>query len=134
MRAFTLALAFAAMAAPLHAQQGVAVDSAVFVERSKPAPGGVRRVVEPADVLRRGDRVVTILRWDAPRGGSYTITSPVPTRLSFQKSSAEEIEVSTDGGRSWRRLDGAIVPETVTHLRWRVGRGSGRLSYSAIVR
>lgn len=132
MRVFKLVLALAVMPAVLHAQAGVEIDSAVFVERTRTAPGGLRRIVQPADLLHKGDRVVTVLRWDAPRG-SFTVTSPVPRTLSFEGSSAESVEVSTDGGRTWRALEGT-VPQSVTHLRWRVGSGSGRLTYSAIVR
>jgi hypothetical protein len=117
------------IAAPLQAQSGpVDIDSAVFVERSD----GGARTVEEARSFRRGERVVTVLRWEAPRG-SYTVTSPVPQRLQFEGASAEDVEVSADGGRNWRAIE-ATRPETVTHLRWRVGNGPGRLTYSAIVR
>jgi len=117
------------IAAPLQAQTApVAIDSTVFVERSD----GAARTVEEARSFRKGERVVTVLRWEAPRG-SYTVTSPVPSRLQFEGASAEAVEVSTDGGRSWRTLAGSR-PEAVTHLRWRVGNGAGRLTYSAIVR
>lgn len=116
-------------AAPLQAQTApVAIESAVFVERSD----GASRMVEAASSLRRGERVVTVLRWQAPRG-RYTVTSPVPAPLQFESASADAMEVSTDGGRTWRSLGGA-QPEAVTHLRWRVGSGAGRLTYSAIVR
>lgn len=117
------------IAAPLQAQSGpVDIDSAVFVERSD----GGARTVEEARSFRKGERVVTMLRWEAPRG-SYTVTSAVPQRLQFEGVSADEVDVSIDGGRSWRTLAGT-PPETVTHLRWRVGNGPGRLTYSAIVR
>ena len=117
------------VATQLQAQSApVAIESAVFVERSD----GASRVVEGTGQFRKGERVVTVLRWQAPRG-SYTVTSPVPARLQFENSSAETIEVSTDGGRNWRAI-GLAQPEAVTHLRWRVGNGAGRLTYSAIVR
>ena len=117
------------IAAPLQAQSvPVDIDSAVFVERSD----GGAHMVEGARSFRKGERVVTVLRWEAPRG-SYTVTSPVPERLQFEGASAEDVEVSADGGRSWRTLAGT-PPQTVTHLRWRVGNGPGRLTYSAIVR
>jgi hypothetical protein len=116
-------------AAPLQAQSGpVAIESTIFVERSD----GAARTVEPARDLRRGERVVTVLRWQAPRG-SYTVTSAVPSPLQYEGSSAERIEVSTDGGRTWRAA-ASTQPEAVTHLRWRVASGTGRLTYSAIVR
>ena len=125
----TLALAALAAALPAHAQD-VAIDSAVYVERES---DGQTQIV-PATRLTRGDRVVTILTWDAPRGGSYTVVSPVPASLALQSASQPGLEVSTDGGRTWRKLaDPDIVPHGTTHLRWRVG-GDGRMSYRAVVR
>ena len=112
------------------AAQDVAIDSAVYRERAD----STGRHVEPATRLVRGDRVVAILSWDAPRGGSYTVTSPVPARLALQSASHAGLEVSTDGGRTWRRLsDPDNIPPATTHLRWQVG-GDGRLSYRAVVR
>ena len=116
-------------AMPLQAQTTPpAIDSAVFVERND----GGARIVEETRSFRKGERVVTVLRWQAPRG-SYTITSPIPRRLQFESASLEDLEVSTDGGRRWRML-ALAQPEAVTHLRWRVASGAGRLTYSAIVR
>ncbi|MXO58698.1 hypothetical protein GRI89_03970 [Altererythrobacter salegens] len=104
------------------------MESAVFVERSD----GAGRTVEASQRFSRGERVVTVLRWQAPRG-SYTVTSAVPARLQFERASFDSLQVSTDGGRTWRNI-ADVQPEAVTHLRWRVGNGSGRMSYSAIVR
>jgi hypothetical protein len=118
-------------AAPAGARE-VAVDSAVYLETAGTA--GARRVV-PADRLQRGDRVVTILRWDAPASGGYTAVSAVPAGLAIESASRSGIEVSTDGGRSWRPLgDPDAVPPGTTHLRWRIDAGEGRLSYRAVVR
>ena len=126
---WTIALAALAATTPLSAQ-GVAIDSAVYRERG--GDGTTR--IEPATRLVRGDRVVTILTWDAPSGGTYTVTSPVPANLALHSASRPGLEVSTDGGRSWRRLaDPDRVPHGTTHLRWQVG-GEGRLSYRAVVR
>lgn len=117
------------LAAPLQAQTTpVAIESAVFVERTE----GAARTVRETDAFRRGERVVTVLHWQAPRG-TYTVTSPVPPRLQFEDSSSDKVDVSVDGGRSYRAL-AQVRPEAVTHLRWRVGNGTGRLTYSAIVR
>jgi len=116
-------------AIPANAQD-VAVDSAVYVERVNQG----RTQIEPATRLSSGDRIVTIVRWDAPRSGSYTVTSPVPAGLALLSASQPGLEVSTDGGRSWRRLgDPDRIPRGITHLRWQVG-GDGRLSYRAVVR
>ena len=125
------AIVLAALAAAIPAgAQVVAIDSAVYLERG----GGGATQVEPATRLMRGDRVVAILTWDAPQGGSYTVVSPVPAGLALQSTSLPGIEVSTDGGRSWHRLaDPDSVPRGTTHLRWQVG-GEGRLSYRAVVR
>ena len=110
--------------------QDVSVDSAVYRES---ASGGAMQL-EPATRLTSGDRVVTILTWDVPRGGNYTVTSPVPAGLVLQSASQPGLEVSTDGGRSWRVLaDPDNVPRGTTHLRWQAG-GNGRLSYRAVVR
>ena len=113
---------------PLHAQE-VAVESSVYVERQSHD----LRIVEQTDQLRRGDRVVTILRWDAPADGPFIMTSEVPPTLSLESASSNKLIVSSDGGKSWRRFTG-MRPERVTHLRWSVREGAGRLTYSAIVR
>jgi hypothetical protein len=120
---WTIALTALLAAVPANAQD-VVVDSAVY--RELVSDGETQ--IEPATRLTRGDRVVTILTWDAPRGASYTVTSAVPVGLAVQSASQPGLEISTDGGRTWRRLaDPDAVPRGTTHLRWRVG-GDGRLS------
>ena len=117
-------------AAPLAAED-VAIDSAVYRETA--GTDGAREV-SPAGRLLRGDRVVTVLSWEAPRGARYTAVSPVPAGLAIESASRSGLEVSTDGGRTWRRLARPdSVPRNTTHLRWQVG-GEGRLSYRAVVR
>jgi len=126
---WTLVAAALLAAIPASAQD-VNIDSAVYRERIDNG----RTELEPATRLTSGDRVVTIVRWEAPRGGSYTVTSPVPAGLALQSASHAGLEVSTDGGRSWRRVtDPERLPRGATHLRWQVG-GDGRLSYRAVVR
>jgi hypothetical protein len=128
---WTIALATLLTAAPL-AAEGLAIDSAVYRETA--GTGGALQVA-PAGRLLRGDRVVAILSWEAPRGASYTAVSPVPASLSIESASRTGLEVSLDGGSSWRRLDDPdSIPKGITHLRWRINGGEGRLSYRAVVR
>ena len=93
-----------------------------------------------------GDRVVYVVRWTRMGGqGGFTVTNPLPKKVYYQGSADGREEVSLDGGRSWGKLDALRVgnrlatPEDVTHVRWRVpaneaARGSGQITYSAIVR
>ncbi len=136
--AFALAAPLMAAAAPL-----VALDSAVYVERTVPNKG---RLLQPASALKRGDRVVYVVSWTRMGGqGGFTVTNPLPRKVYYQGSADGREEVSLDGGRSWGKLDAMRVgnrlatPEDVTHVRWRVpaneaARGSGQITYSAIVR
>ena len=129
MRWILAAMALGA-AAPLHAQSGVAVQSAVFVERSDAAGSNVRA----ADRFTSGDQVVTVMTWQAAHRPSATIVSAIPAALDLQSVSRDRVEFSTDGGRNWRIADdGRQLPHGVTHLRWRTG-GDGRLSYRAVMR
>ena len=128
----------AALAAPL-----VALDAAVFVERIKPGAG---RLLEPARRLKRGDRLVYVVSWQRRSGaGGFTVTNPLPRTVSYQRSAADDEQVSVDGGKRWGKLEGLRIgariatPEDVTHLRWRIApaeaaKGTGRITYSAIVR
>ena len=135
----------AALAWPQLAQAAPAVitNSSVYVERRD--ENSARRL-EEADSFDKGDRVVTILRWELrKRAGSFTITNPLPRAVSYQASTREDELVSVDGGRSWGRIgqlkigDRLASPEDVTHVRWRIperiaARGRGQIAYSGIVR
>lgn len=135
-----LATAFAtpALAAPV-----VSLDTAVFVERNR---DDQVRSLEPAQSLRRGERVVYVVTWYRLGGdGGFTITNPMPRTVAYQASARDDEQVSIDGGRSWGRLadlrvgDRTASPEDVTHVRWRITRpdaaqGRGRIAYSGIVR
>lgn len=136
--ALALAVPAAALAAPL-----IALDSAVFVERTKPGKG---RMLQPAASLKRGDRVVYVVSWYRMGGtGAFTVTYPMPKTVWYQGSADGSEEVSLDGGKRWGKLEQMKVgsrvatPEDVTHVRWRISaqeaaRGSGEITYSAIVR
>lgn len=134
-----------ALAAPVIAAATpmVALDSDVFVERYVPSKG---RMLQPASALKRGDRVVYIVSWTRMGGaGGFTVTNPLPRQVYFQGSADGREEVSVDGGRTWGKLESLRVagrlatPEDVTHVRWKVlaqeaARGTGQITYSAIVR
>ena len=125
-----VAMVMLATSTPLWAQGGVQVESDVFVEHSS-AQG---LLVEPSDRFAVGDRVVTVMSWQAPASGRFTIVTTVPRRLDLQSVSRQALEYSTDGARSWHALsDARELPHGVTHLRWRTA-GDGRLTYRAIVR
>lgn len=130
MLRWIVSLAALAAAMPASAGTGFEIESAVFVERA--SGDGLR--VEPADRFVPGDRVVTVMTWQAPQSARYTIVTAVPAHLNLQSVSREGLQFSLDGGRSWRTLaDGRAVPSGVTHLRWPAA-GDGRLSYRAVVR
>lgn len=134
-----IAATLLASTVPAAAAPRVALASDVFVEEVRDSG----RVLQPASVLRPGDRVVTILTWKREAsGGAFTLTNPLPRALQFQGTASGAGQVSVDRGRSWGRLgqlrvDGHVaVPEDVTHVRWRIATPApeGRIAYSAIVR
>ena len=139
-------------AAPLAHGAPVSVANSVFVEREVSIGNGASaKVLEPARSLRRGDRLVYVVSWRAPKAKNerLTITNPLPRTIAYERSSGGDEDVSVDGGRSWGKLDalrfrdGAVwryaTPQDVTHIRWQVPpqlalAGSGRLTWSGIVR
>lgn len=122
----------ALIAASAAGARDLAVESAIYTETAG-ADGA--RVVVPAARLVRGDRVVTILSWNAPRDGRFTAVSRIPSGLALESASKPGLEISTDGGRSWRRIaDPDTIPRGATHLRWQIGGGEGQFSYRAVVR
>ncbi len=149
MRLAIMAAALAAAAAaPLLARGSVELTRAVFHERIGDSRSG--RTIAPATNLRKGDNVILVVRWNHTNGAKgFTVSSPVPKTLSYRSSSLDNQTVSVDGGKSWGPLEAMHLreagskrrasPEDVTHLRWRItaqeaARGSGQLTYSAIVR
>jgi hypothetical protein len=152
MRKYALAALVAClMSTPALAQGAVILTSAVFVEHlGHTGDGRVERAVEPANRFVSGDTVVLMVEWHAARGGNgFYVTSPIPSSLAFNGSSREGEQVSVDGGRHWGTL-GALStrdarglriasPQDVTNVRWPVSaheaaRGSGRITYSVVVR
>lgn len=90
--------------------------------------------------------MVYLVSWYRLGGsGGFTVTNPLPRAVYFQGSANGDEEVSIDGGRNWGKLANLragtrmATPEDVTHVRWRVApaksaSGSGRITYSAVVR
>lgn len=132
---FAIFLFLLSLALPLHAQQSPVIQSAVFLERAGTGGGAKVLRMDSQTRLNRGDRVVTILRWSSPPASGLKLTSAVPGSLQLQSTSRDGLEISSDGGRSWRVLtDGDAVPVGVTHLRVPLGAVQGSLSYRAVVR
>ena len=148
----TLVVAATLGSVPLAHAAPVSVANAVYVEREVSIGNGASaRVLEPAQTLRRGDRLVYVVSWRAQqsRGEHLTITNPLPRTIAYERSAGGDEDVSIDGGRNWGKLDalrirdGAVwryaTPQDVTHIRWKVSpqlalAGSGRLTWSGIVR
>ncbi len=133
-----LAAGLTLFSCPVLAAPAIALASDVFVEHA----GATNRVLEPASTLRRGDRIVTVMRWKRARGGTFTLTNPLPRTIHFEGSADGSEQVSVDGGRTWGRLgtltkaNRLAVAQDVTHVRWYIATPApqGRIAYSAIVR
>ena len=139
MRNLWLFLSLAILgSAAMAAQNSMSISRAVYVARAH--DGGV--ALEPAETLRRGDRVVLVMEWDGDPAQPFTLVSKVPNTLAYQRSGDRNVQVSVDGGRRWGRIgslrhgDRLAAPEDVTNLRWRIASADdeGMRSYSAIVR
>ncbi|GEN98467.1 hypothetical protein NSE01_03000 [Novosphingobium sediminis] len=141
----------ALLPASAHAAGGVHFASDVFVERFQPAPGGrTARILERADQLRPGDRVIFVVNWSGRKDGGFTVTNPLPRTIAFAGGADGEQEVSVDGGRTWGSLEELSVrdayghmrqahAEDVTHLRWRIPTpqalaGTGQMTWRGVVR
>jgi len=141
----------ALMPATAQVASGVQFASDVFVERFQPAPGGrTARILERADQLRPGDRVVFVVNWSGRKDGGFTVTNPLPRSIAFAGATDDSQEVSVDGGRTWGALEALMVQgpngrlrpahaEDVTHLRWRIAgpqaiAGGGQMTWRGVVR
>ena len=142
---------FPVVAAATTGGEPVRLASDVFVERFASAgQGRTARILERAETLRAGDRVVFVVNWKADKARQFTLTNPLPRTVAFQGTATGDEEVSVDGGHGWGRLDqltvreadGRLRPATgkdVTHLRWHVpsaiaALGAGQMTYRGIVR
>lgn len=150
---FIGAVMVAGAMAPVAAQaeQPVRFASDVFVERFVPGTNGsMTRVLERANRLRSGDRVIFVVNWKTDGAQPFTFVNPVPGTIAFQRSAEDREDVSIDGGKTWGKLadltvreaDGSIrhaTPDDVTTLRWRVpvrmaAAGTGQITYRGVVR
>lgn len=147
-KAATIGIMGCALASAAALQAQVQLSRAAYVERI--SDNGATRSIAPATSLRAGDTVVLMVAWQAERDRkAFTVSSPIPKHLSFKRSASDQQVVSIDGGKNWARLADLTVTngrhtrrasvEDVTHLRWRIpasvaARGSGKITYSAVVR
>jgi hypothetical protein len=125
---------------------GVHLAGDVFVERVEAAPGGrAAHILEHAGELHSGDRLVFVVSWQGGSRAGFFVTNPVPRSVEWQPASGDSAEeVSVDGGHSWGPLDTLLVhdagglrralPGDVTHVRWRVPGGAGRVTFRGMVR
>ena len=135
MRRLLATLALLAMfTGPLSAQE-VRLHSALYAETLDRRAGETVRQIERIETVRAGMRLVTIVHWQNEGVRGFDLTVPVPPRVAI--AGANDAHYSHDGGRSWTAAPGNRT--AITHLRWRIAerdarRGTGRVSYSAIVR
>ncbi|MXO90093.1 hypothetical protein [Pontixanthobacter aquaemixtae] len=143
-----LGLAICAVSIAAQAQERPQLSQAMFVENV--SNDGATRAVKRADQLRKGDRVILLVKWNSNSANTgFTVSSAVPRELAFERSSVLSQAVSIDGGRNWGVLGQLVIRdkhgeriaavEDVTHLRWKIpasraAQGSGTITYSAIVR
>jgi uncharacterized repeat protein (TIGR01451 family) len=153
MKFILILLAFLLPSAAL-AQNQVALNSEVFVERTTRDANGVARVaLEPPGVVTPGDPLVFVLRYrnnGATPAADFIVTNPIPDSVSFVGTESAGAVYSVDGGRTWgalaalqvRNADGtsrAAGPADVTHVRWRLAQaipagGDGELRFRGVVK
>jgi uncharacterized repeat protein (TIGR01451 family) len=153
MKLILTLLAFLLPSAAL-AQNQVALNSEVFVERATQDANGQPRVsLEPPAVVTPGDQLVFVLSYrnnGAAPANDFTVTNPLPDSVSFAGTESAGAVYSVDGGRNWgalaalqvRNPDGSSRPAAladVTHVRWRLAQaipvgGGGELRFRGVVK
>lgn len=127
------------------AAHAAGTTSTVFVEKMLP---GDRIVLEPAERMARGDRLVFMMNVQGQGTRDLTVTNPMPPAVAYQGTTDRRALVSIDGGRNWGPLgrlrvterDGSTRgarPEDVTHVRWTLDRSAnpaGRIIFRGVVR
>lgn len=153
MKLILILLAFLLPSAAL-AQNQVALNSEVFVERATQDANGQPRVsLEAPAVVTPGDQLVFVLSYrnnGAAPASDFTVTNPLPDSVSFAGTESAGAVYSVDGGRNWGALaalqvrtpDGSSRPAAladVTHVRWRLALaipvgGGGELRFRGVVK
>lgn len=139
---------------PALASDNVALDSAVFVERSMTGVDGKTNIVrEEPKLVTPGDKLVFELTYKnagTAAADSFVVINPIPSSVGFVASDSPGADFSVDGGKSWGALaalkvkadDGsarAAAASDITHVRWAFAKaipvgGAGKLSFRGIVR
>ena len=111
------------MSAPAAAAPAIALASDVYVERST---ASTARVLQPAQQLSSGDRIVTIVSWKRlSNGGQFTVTNPLPRTSIFRVAIARTRKfpsMAEKAGDGWERCASGIVSPRQKTLRTCAGR------------
>ncbi|MFM9853224.1 MAG: hypothetical protein ACKVOJ_10530 [Sphingomonadaceae bacterium] len=151
---FLVALAALLSSSAALAADGVALTSAVFVERFIADNDGKTRVVlQEPKVVTPGDKMIFVLNYHnvgRASANNFVVTNPMPSAVAYEATNDPAAELSVDGGRTWgplhalktREGDGnwrAARAEDVTHVRWMMrtaipAGAQGKLSFRGVVR
>lgn len=149
-------LFIAALLAPASAiaADNVALDSAVYVERTITGADGKARVIrEEPKLVTPGEKLVFVLSYKnaaATAADAFVVTNPIPASVVFVSSDAAGADYSVDGAKSWGNLaalkvkgaDGSLRPAAasdITHVRWVFAKAipagaTGTLSFRGVVK
>ncbi|VXC33208.1 DUF11 domain-containing protein [Sphingomonas sp. 8AM] len=141
-----LLLAALAAASPALAAGPLQVASKVMVEaRQRAADGTTRIALVPAHRVVPGDRVVFTLAYrntGAQPLADLVFDNPVPSGVAYRAPAPNSPapELSVDGRRYGTLAQlGAVEPDAVTHVRWRLARplapgASGTFAFQAVLK
>lgn len=138
------------IAVPASAQDKVALDSNVQLERQVTENGATRAVLSAPVGVVPGDRLLFSTSYannGKAAADNFVVTNPLPAAVRLAEDG--EFDVSVDGGKTYAPLadltvsDGgpaprAAEPRDVTHIRWTLASvpagATGTVSYYGIVR
>jgi uncharacterized repeat protein (TIGR01451 family) len=132
----------------------VALNSAVFVERSiADSTGKTRIVLQEPKIVTPGDQLIFVLNYrnsGRASANNFVVTNPMPSAVAYQATNDPTAQVSVDGGQKWgvlpalkiRDSDGSwrtARADDVTHVRWTMrtaipAGAQGKLSFRGVVR